>query len=282
MFEAYSGKSLIIQSFTPASGGCINNGGRVSIGGKDYFVKWNDARKYPRMFETEAQGLNLLRAAETLRIPLVIGHDVEGDSSFLILEYLEPAPMTEGYWRTLGRGLAAMHRQTRQSFGLDHDNYIGSLPQSNTSHESWTDFFINERVIPMLKTGLDAGQITPEISGRFENLFLKFEGLFPKEKPALIHGDLWNGNLIAGPAGEPCLIDPAVHYGHREADLAMTELFGGFSNQFYEAYEDAWPLMPGYRERKDLYNIYPLLVHVNLFGGGYLQQVVAILKRFGC
>jgi fructosamine-3-kinase len=169
---------------------------------------------------------------------------------------------------------------TYHYFGLDHDNYIGSLPQYNSPRPAWVRFFIEQRIEIQLKTAIDNGRAEPSIVPVFERLYKLLPSIMPEEKPALLHGDLWINNLIENERGEPCLVDPAVYYGSREAEIAYTYLFGGFERGFFDVYDATYPLQPGFGERIDLYNLYPLLVHVNLFGGGYLQQVKEIVRRF--
>lgn len=180
------------------------------------------------------------------------------------------------FWKTLGEQLAQLHHHSHKSFGLDHNNYIGSLVQLNEPLSSWIEFFIHRRLEPQLRL-LNP---PPRVIKQFEQLYAKLPQLMPDEKPALLHGDLWSGNLITNAHGLPCLIDPAVYFGHREAELALTRLFGGFPNDFYEAYTDTSPLPSGFEDRVDLYNLYPLLVHANLFGGGYTDQALSIVARF--
>ena len=180
----------------------------------------------------------------------------------------------------LGQTLAALHQHTAPSFGLDYDNYIGSLRQSNRPWDSWIDFFVHQRLEPQIRLATDNHQPIHALKKKIEAFYKEISALLPKENPALIHGDLWGGNLLTDEKGYPCLIDPAVCFGHREAELAYTQLFGHFDRQFYHVYNESFPLEPGFKERADLYNLYPLLVHVNLFGGGYVQQSEAIVSRF--
>jgi len=267
-------------NFSFSGGGCINQGGRLRTTSGDFFLKWNAAKNFPSMFEAEAKGLQLLRDATVIDTPEVIGFGEEGISQFLILAFIEQEPPSNQYWKNLGRQLALLHQVTGDSFGLDHDNYIGSLKQLNQRNSSWVNFFIEQRLNTQLKLAADAGLMDGAWIKNFELLYSKLPSLLPEEKPSLLHGDLWSGNLISNEKGEPCLIDPALYYGSRETDLAMTRLFGGFSNAFYVAYEETFPLLSGYAKRVDLYNLYPLLVHLNLFGGGYLKSIIAILKSF--
>jgi len=180
----------------------------------------------------------------------------------------------------LGLQLAQMHRNNAPDFGFEKDNYMGSLPQSNRKHTTWKSFFIGERLKPMVKLAFDASFIGQKLVSDFEKLYEKLGDFFEEEKPSLIHGDLWGGNYLISSEGKPYLIDPAVSYGFREFDLAMTHLFGGFSADFYQAYEEEFPLQANWQKRIDLWNLYPLLLHLNLFGTGYLGQVKNGLKKF--
>jgi len=269
-----------ISAFSPAAGGCINDGGRITTSAGVYFLKWNASGKYPGMFEAEAKGLSLLRDAAELEVPVVVHYGNAEDYQFLLLEYVATGERSPSYWEDFGRGLAAMHKHTASMCGLDHDNYIGSLPQNNRQTSSWVEFFIHQRLEPQLRLALSSKALDETASGTFARLFNKLPSLLPAELPSLLHGDLWSGNIMTTASGRPCLIDPAVYYGHREVDLAMTQLFGGFDAIFLESYEDVYPLLPGYEERLELYNLYPLLVHVNLFGGGYARQVMSVLNSF--
>jgi protein-ribulosamine 3-kinase len=269
-----------LKSFSFSGGGCINNGGRLSTSKGDIFIKWNDRKIFPGMFEAEARGLKLLRDTNTLHIPNVVSVGETNDHQFILLEFIEQRTKQNSYWQELGEGLGKLHRTTSPTFGLDHDNYIGSLPQKNLPAKSWTNFFIEQRLEAQLKIAITENRIDKKIADQFESLYKKLPDIFPDESSSLLHGDLWSGNLITNSEGNPCLIDPAVFYGHREAELALTKLFGGFSHTFYSSYEEAFPLSPGFEKRVDLYNLYPLMVHVNLFGGGYVSQVVSILRTF--
>jgi fructosamine-3-kinase len=276
----FSGNSKAIEQIHPVSGGSINNAVRFIAHQKKYFLKWNNATHYPGMFESEAKGLRLLRKSNTLFIPEILHSGMAGEYSFLLMEFLESGRPGNNFWETFGIQVARMHRNTNTEFGLDHDNYIGSLKQSNKQHKSWNQFFLAERIEPQLKLVVDNNILLEDAIKRMDKIANIIEGIFPLEEPSLLHGDLWRGNFMIAHHGQPCLIDPAVYYGHREMDLSMTKLFGGFDPEFYEAYYSEFPLESGFEKRIDLYNLYPLLVHVNLFGGSYLQQVKNILSRF--
>jgi protein-ribulosamine 3-kinase len=227
------------------------------------------------MFEVESNGLHILSHTKIIRIPkVVLNLEIEG-LQFLILEWIENKQASNNFWETLGIQLSQLHKHTQSSFGLDHDNYIGSLAQRNKPEANWIDFFINHRLTPQLELFSDISLIKD-----FEILFYKLPALLPQEKASLLHGDLWSGNLMIDSNGNPCLIDPAVYYGNREIEIAFTRLFGGFNEEFYDSYNNAFALQPGFNDRIDLYNLYPLLVHANLFGGGYVSQVKRVLKKY--
>lgn len=273
-------QDISIKNFSQVGGGCINNGGLIQTSRGDFFLKWNDAKKYPAMFQAEAKGLKLLGNANTIRIPVVTTVGEKGEYQFILMEHIKSQPRSENYWEVLGKELAALHQSSNSSFGLDHDNYMGSLPQLNAQKNSWIDFFIIQRLEVQLKIATDFHAVENSLTKKFHALYKKLPSILHEEKPSLVHGDLWSGNLITDEKGNPCLIDPAVYYGHREIDLAMTQLFGGFNDAFYQSYQNAYPTLPGLQERLDIYNLYPLLVHVNLFGQSYLSQVNTILRTF--
>jgi len=273
-------KPVKITAASSVSGGSINDAYKISAAGSDYFVKLNSVGKFPGMFEAECKGLELLANNSEIRIPAVIMNGLAAEQAFLVLEYLVPGVNSDCSFETFGRLLAAMHRHRNEHFGLGHDNYIGSLKQTNSFHASWPEFFIQERLLKQLQPAYDQRKISRSLLGSFERLFVKMDNLFPPEKPALLHGDLWSGNFMTGADGNPCMYDPAVYYGHREMDIAMTRLFGGFPAAFYRSYNEAFPMEKGWEQRMELCNLYPLLVHVNLFGGGYAKEVEMIVKRF--
>ncbi len=262
------------------SGGSINEAYHLKTSRGSFFLKYNDASRYPGMFEKEARGLQLLAAPDALDVPEVLLAGEAGNYAFLLLEYVEEAGTRRNFWDDFAKGLAALHQQKADRFGLDHDNYMGSLYQHNNFHDDWTEFFIEERLERQLKLARDHNKAGRSETAGFERLYRRLNELIPATKPSLIHGDLWSGNFMVNSEGRACLIDPAVYYGHPETDLAMSTLFGGFSEKFYDAYNTYHPLEKGWRDRMDIYNLYPLMVHVNLFGGGYLGSVQRILRRF--
>jgi len=277
-----AGEPVQVTGMSPIGGGCINDAQRVETDNGRFFMKYNSASRYPGMFEAEARGLTLLESAGCLKVPSVVGYGETGRDSLLVLEYIVSAGQQDGFWQDFGKGLAQLHQQEPGDgkFGLDHDNYIGSLPQRNRHHASWTDFFIAERLEAQLKMARDDGRAGKELTAMFGKMYRFLPDFFPEEPPALLHGDLWSGNYMTGEEGEPVIIDPAVYYGHRYMDLGMSKLFGGFSTAFYEAYDEHYPLEKGWQEGIEIANLYPLMVHVNLFGGGYLGQVKSKIRQF--
>ncbi|MDH5673567.1 MAG: fructosamine kinase family protein [Myxococcales bacterium] len=262
----------------PLSGGDINQACRLELAdGRKFFVKYQ--RNPPAgLFEREAEGLRWLAEADALRLPEVLA--CGDDPPFLALEWIEPGPPAADHDERLGRGLSALHRHGAPSFGLACDNYIAILAQSNLQSSSWPAFYRSQRLEPQLRLAVDHGRASRRLRSLFEQLWPKLEARSgPAEPPARLHGDLWAGNSLSDASGQPVLIDPAVYGGHREIDLAMMRLFGGFSERCFAAYEEAFPLAEGHRERVGLYQLYPLMVHVNLFGGGYAGRVERILER---
>lgn len=258
---------------TRLGGGDINDAFEVSLEDRTrIFVK---AHPDPPggMFGAEARGLRWLEETQAIRIPRVIAFSDE-QPAYLALELLTPARPQPDFEEALGHSLAALHAFGSPSFGLDHDNFIGRLPQTNATADDWASFYWTSRIEPQLRLATDRGLIDGETSSRFDSLRRVLpERVGPAEPPSRLHGDLWGGNLHVDEEGRPCLIDPAVYAGHREIDLAMMRLFGGFGERVFAAYEDASPLAPGASDRVPLYQLYPLMVHVNLFGGSYVDSV---------
>ena len=265
---------------TPLGGGSINAVYKAILPEETVVLKVNKVSRYPGMFAAERKGLSLLRNSGGPYIPDVICETSIGNDQFLVLEYLETTPRRSGFFEQFAERLAHLHRTTAPEYGLDHDNYIGSLPQYNHAHTNLFTFLIQQRLQPQLRMAVDQQKLNQTDAICFERLFQQLPDLLPVEPPALIHGDLWSGNYLSGPEGTACLIDPAVAFVHRESDLAMSRLFGGFDAEFYASYQEVFPLEPGFEQRIDLWNLYPLLVHVNLFGGGYVEDVRAILRVY--
>ncbi len=273
-----SGTELIATR--PVGGGCINQCYRIQVTARgDFFLKINRS-EYLDMFEAEAEGLTALAAHCSLKIPQKLQPGLFDQWSYLLMEFVNPGTMHKDYWEQLGQGLAKLHQVSSDCYGWYRDNYIGRLPQVNGNSESWPEFFINRRILAQIKLAESSGLLPVTVQSDLMNLCSKIDQLLSIEPPSLLHGDLWSGNVIRGPEGTACLVDPAVYYGHREIELAFTTLFGGFDASFYSSYNYHFPLEPGYQHRFDLYNLYPLLVHLNLFGQGYLSQITQILKRY--
>lgn len=260
----------------PVGGGCIHSAYRVtgdtSQGKRRYFAKVNQAGS-AGMFAAEADGLAALRAAGAVRVPEVVAQGEDGDHSWLVLEWLDLVPLSAKSGAALGDALAALHRVPQERFGWGRHNFIGASPQPNAWSDDWLDFWRSHRLHPQLRYAAH-NRLPSRMIDRGERLLADCEVLFRDHKPArsLLHGDLWGGNASALADGTPALFDPAVYVGDREADVAMTELFGGFPDDFRAAYRNAWPLADGYPVRRDFYNLYHVLNHANLFGGGYVRQ----------
>lgn len=268
-----------VRSVEHVGGGDINEAVCVTTDQSRYFVKWN-RRSLPHMFAVEASGLRLLQAAEAVRVPEVIA--VLDDPPALVLEWIDSRSAKSDASAMLGEQLAQQHRVLGEAYGLDHDNYIGANEQINTPSTSWVEFFREQRLGFQMELARRNGLLHAKRVALLERVMSRLTEWIDESScaPSLLHGDLWGGNFITGSNGEAVMIDPAVYYGDREAEIAFTELFGGFGARFYEAYHAAWPLAPGYSERRDLYNLYHLLNHVNLFGEGYGGQVDAILRKY--
>lgn len=260
-------------------GGCINSAVRLSDGDRSFFVKTNGSSAVA-MFEAERDGLKAMMVPGTPRVPAPITHGTAAGVAFLVLEYVPMRRLAGTGWERLGEQLAELHRVTAPEFGWHRNNTIGATPQVNDPTLRWVDFWREHRLGYQLalaernglnRTVVRSGQSLME---RFDRLFVDYA-----PQPSLLHGDLWSGNVAADDQGNPVLFDPAVYYGDREADLAMSELFGRFDQGFYDAYQASWPLAPGYDERKILYNLYHILNHFNLFGGGYAAQAGAMIDR---
>lgn len=268
-----TGNEFQIESQRSVGGGSINAAYIISQGQNSFFVKTNSASRVD-MFEAERDGLNEITASDSIKVPQAICVGSEGSSAFIVMECLSIGRLNASSQSLgqLGFDLANMHRCTKQHYGWYRDNTIGSTPQINEQENDWIDFYRDKRL--GYQYGLAAKRGCGKLADKGELLMSKLEGFFTDYNPpaSLLHGDLWSGNYAIEENGTPVIFDPATYYGDREADIAMTELFGGFSQRFYSAYNDAYPLDDGYRTRKVLYNLYHIINHFNLFGGGYQHQ----------
>lgn len=279
------GREVKLRVVEPIAGGCVNHGARVEASDeRSYFLKWSDSAP-PDLFDAEADGLDALRATGLVRVPAPIAHggSVEGPA-WLLMEYVARGSADPHFGIRLGHALARMHASTAggDRYGWHRDNWIGSLAQPNPSTRSWTKLWSEARLTPQLRLARERGYLKGTGARSVEALI----DLLPDalddvhDAPHLLHGDLWSGNVYPGTDGLPVLIDPAVYLGHGEVDLAMSELFGGFDARFYAAYEEAVGLGPAYQAfRRDVYQLYYLLVHVNLFGGGYEASATRAARR---
>ena len=271
-----------IKSMSSLSGGCISDAYKLTtIEGSNYLLKY-----YPGisddMFEKEANGLRELAKPNAIRIPEVLSVDKD----YILLEFISSGSKKKNFFEDFGRKFAEMHKYSADEFGFYEDNYIGSNPQINIPDKNektnWVSFYFNKRILFQIKLAEKLGNATPELRKSILKLEEKIEEIIrtSEEKPSLLHGDLWSGNYMVDENGGAVLIDPAVYYGHREADLGMTKLFGGFASEFYKSYNDTYPLDDGYEYRENIYKLYHVLNHLNLFGGGYYSQAISLIKYY--
>jgi len=269
---------LSSATYAPVHGGDINLAFSLRHHGSRYFLKVNDALRFPNMFDAEQRGLQALSNA-SFRTPAVLKCGVADGNQYLLLEWIDTGKRTADFWQTFARSLASLHAKDQSSFGWHEDNYIGSLVQRNKASDQWPEFFRQYRLLPLVKMLKDSGKYTTADVRLAEKFGDSIGDIFPDEKPSLLHGDLWSGNFMVDNNNQPLLIDPAVYCGHREIDIGMTKLFGGFDEIFYEEYCNAFPLQKGWNDRLKISQLYPLLVHAVLFGGSYVSQTLAILKN---
>lgn len=269
-------EGFFIKNISPLAGGDINAVFLLDTSIGKRVAKVNEANRFPGMFKAEKEGLEALKSSNTVDVPEVLGLGTTGNITYILLEYKAKAPQKTDFWNRFAQDLAALHQNTNGQFGFHTSNYIGSLPQHNGKHESAAEFYIEERLEPQFKMALENGFSFEKLERSLKNI----AEAIPQQAPALLHGDLWNGNYVTNEQGLPCFIDPAVSYGPREMDLAMMKLFGGFPEEVYLKYDEIFPLENGFSERVPLWQLYYLLVHLNIFGSSYLPQVRSILKSF--
>lgn len=267
---------LKLQNSSALSGGDINNVFLLNTSEGKYVVKLNHADKFPGMFDAEKAGLEALAKPDVIDVPRPLATGEINGEAYLLLEFRESGSKASNFWEKFGEQMAKLHRNSREKFGFSQDNYIGSLPQYNQDRESAADFYISQRLEPLIEMAQNSGYNLGNIDSFLKNI----AGLIPDEPPALVHGDLWNGNYIVNAEGMPCLIDPATAFAPREMDLGMMKLFGGFNEELFSVYHQNFPLQDGFKERIPIWQLYYLLVHLNLFGTGYLQSVTRIIQDF--
>jgi len=271
-----------IISFTSLSGGCISDAYKITTNdNSNFFLKYNYQSASNDMFIKEANGLKELTKANAIRIPEVLGFD----ENYILLEYIPTGNRRKNFFEEFGQRFAVLHKFTSDNYGFYEDNYIGSNPQKNIPEQkeksNWVNFYFNKRILFQLQLAEKLGNSTEELRKGILKLENKIEEIISSnEKPSLLHGDLWSGNYMVDENGSAVLIDPAVYYGHREADLGMTKLFGGFSSEFYKSYMETFPLEDGYEYRENIYKLYHVLNHLNLFGGGYYSQALSLIKYY--
>ena len=277
--ESVTGHSLKNYNLTSVGGGSINTAYQLTANNQSYFIKLN-LPSLVAMFEAEALGLEEMRALKCIRIPEVICFGETEEHSFIVLEYIELGSLRGQASKRLGVQLAQLHHHVQPFFGWHIENTIGSTPQHNAQSHDWLNFWQQQRLAKQLMFARNNG-FTGRIQERGQQLIAQLSVFFDNysPEPALLHGDLWSGNAASDPQGNPVIFDPACYYGDRETDIAMTELFGGFGQDFYAAYQAEYPLDSGYKTRKTLYNLYHILNHLNLFGGGYLSQSENMIEQ---
>lgn len=267
--------SARITSAKPLAGGDINHVYLLNTEQNKFVVKLNDAIRFPGMFEAEANGLESLRSSNSFTIPQVMKWGEHNKDAFLILEYVDAGVQDNNFWEQFGEKLALLHQKSEAYYGFQINNYIGSLPQYNDHCNSSVDFYRRQRLAPQFDLAIERG-----FSFSIDLLYKNIEDIIPEEPSSLIHGDLWGGNYIVDSNGMPCLIDPAVAYAPREMDIAMMQLFGGFDARVFDAYNEVFSLEKGWKDRVKLFQLYYLLVHLNLFGSSYFRSVQDIINLY--
>lgn len=281
LIRVSAGNNFKIRYFEPVKGGDINSVFRISgEDGSAYFIKLNKSQLFPDLFEKEALGLNLIASTQAIKTPHIMAYGKETEHVFLILEWIDIDFFTPASMFDLGARLAKMHQTRNTEYGLFTANFMGSLFQDNATDKDWLSFFLLRRLEPQLELAKEKKLLTHQDLTDFQKIYQFVESIYENEKPSLLHGDLWSGNAVVNKLQQPILIDPATYFGHREVDIAMTKLFGGFNQTFYDAYHETLPLKRGWQERCDIWNLYPLLIHLNLFGVSYLSQIRSVFKKY--
>ena len=268
-----------VLNISPLQGGDINDTFLIQTPGRQYVLKQNKKARFPQMFEKEAKGLKKLSLNGVIT-PQVIKLFENDEDQFLVLAYIKSAVPQHNFWKNFGHALGNLHLNSQEYFGLEYPNYIGSLEQSNDKKSTWETFFVENRIRPLVQRAFDRQLLDRRHLVWFDGFFTAFPNLVPKEKSALIHGDLWSGNLMCGMGQTPVFIDPAIYYGHREMDIAMTKMFGGFDRTFLDHYNEVFPMEKGWEKRMNIHNLYPNLVHLILFGKSYLRGIESVINNF--
>lgn len=268
-----------VKQVQSIGGGSINPTYRAELADNRLFFIKGNKKNFADNFLQEKFNLEYLKSKSSLRIPSVIHFHQDENNCYLVLEYLEKSFEDSAFEFSLGKGLAELHKNTEKFFGWYQDNYIGSLKQSNTQCSEWNEFFVTQRLEPLMKMCYDKQMLSSKDIRAFENLFYEIKNIFPDELPALLHGDLWTGNRMNTNKGV-AVFDPACYFGHREMDIAMLNLFGNVSSAFYDGYNSIYVLEKTFKERIDICNLYPLLVHAVLFGNSYIYNIKSIIKKF--
>lgn len=269
-----------ILQYQPVSGGDISSAYLIETKNQRLLLKLNNGPKAIEMLEREREGLEAISTTKTITTPRILYCGRFAKGAILLMEYVETKQANSTELERLGREVAQLHLITNSRYGWEKDNFIGRLRQENGLLEAWPEFYVSRRLIPQLKLARDNSLLSIQEIPEEQKLLKVLETLSGEVKPSLLHGDLWSGNYLIAVDGTPYVIDPAVYFGHSEVDLAMSRLFGGFGEAFYRAYHQVIPRQPGAEERNDLYQLYYLLVHLNMFGLSYREPVIRILKRF--
>ncbi len=281
ILDYLSSKVGKIQKVSSVHGGCINQAVCLETNDHKFFLKWNTKDNLPNVFEKEVLGLNVLREKSSLIVPSIIDVGESDNYSFLALEWLQETQISKRYWEKMGKGFAELHQNTETLFGISYDNYIGSLSQKNTQFSDWKLFFIEQRLFNLATQSLQQNLLSSKHIIQLENLISRLDNIFPANiQVSLLHGDLWSGNVMPITNAKVAIFDAAVYWGNREMDIAFSTLFGGFDQQFYNTYDEYLPLEKGFKERIPILNLYPLFVHLLLFGKAYLQDIEQVLRKF--
>jgi fructosamine-3-kinase len=279
-FSQFFQSAVLISNISPARGGDINQCFILETTAGQFFIKINAALFGRDFFEKEARGLMALLETGALKTPQPLFDGKFHQEIYLVMEYLRQGEKGSDFWPSFAKGLALLHKKSNPEFGWHESNYIGRLIQQNYFNTDWVSFYAENRILCNIQKAINRQLLENNDLQMAEKLCARLSGLMPAEPPSLLHGDLWSGNFMGLGDGQAAIFDPAVYYGHRETDIAMTHLFGGFDNAFYDSYQAEFPLAAGWQERLPLFQLYPLLIHLLLFGGPYRESVRNILKKF--